>query len=75
MSLTLHASSKIGIAKCRKAFVDIELVSYGLPKTRSVEKTVTLVDDDVVDLLILKLQLFIGLYGIEDGKGTIMFAG
>src|SRR5215831_2792442 len=59
----------------REALVYVRHVGQGLPKARSVEKTVALMHDDVVDLLILKLLLFLRVHGIEDEKAAMMFAG
>src|SRR5262249_29159856 len=52
----------------RESLVRILHVSHSLPKARPVEKAVMLLDDDVVDLLVIKSPLVIWPQGIEDKK-------
>src|SRR5262245_11874158 len=59
----------------RESLVRILHVSHSLPKARPVEKAVTLLDDDVVDLFVLKSPLIIGPQGIEAEEATMVFAG
>src|SRR5262245_20455699 len=59
----------------RESLIHIPHVGHCLPKARPVEKPVTLMNDHVVNLLVLKTPLLIGAQRIEDEEATTVFAG